>query len=355
MTHLTRRAVLGGSLGLAGLAVAGTHRPAFAADVPRPDLIGCGTWGAESARGSIKMVGPPTKIVIHHTASDNVTDDSKSAAYDIARQIQGWHFDNGWADSGQHFTVSRGGYILEGRHRTLEGLKGGKQFPQGAHATGANPTSLGIENQGTYTDEVPPAKQWDALVGLCAYLCQTYGLSADALVGHRDVSGSSTACPGDAFHAKLPQLRKDVAAKLGDGGGGGRSWPTLKSGAKGFRVTALQHLLSAADQDVKAGGTFDDATTAAVEAFQKAKKLTVDGVVGRLTWEAPLAVKLRDGSKGEAVKGLQVALKERGQDVVIDGVFGSATTTAVKGFQRSASLVEDGVAGLDTWSHLLRS
>ena len=74
MTTLTRRAVLGGSLGLAGLAATGTLRPTLATAADKPDIISCGDWGAKDATGTIKMVGPPKTIVIHHTASENVTE-----------------------------------------------------------------------------------------------------------------------------------------------------------------------------------------------------------------------------------------------------------------------------------------
>jgi peptidoglycan hydrolase-like protein with peptidoglycan-binding domain len=62
---------------------------------------------------------------------------------------------------------------------------------------------------------------------------------------------------------------------------------------------------------------------------------------------------LKQGSKGDAVKGLQNALKARGYEFgAVDGVFGSATTEAVKQFQREFGLEEDGIAGPDTWQAL---
>jgi peptidoglycan hydrolase-like protein with peptidoglycan-binding domain len=62
---------------------------------------------------------------------------------------------------------------------------------------------------------------------------------------------------------------------------------------------------------------------------------------------------VRKGSKGEAVKGLQNALRQRGVGHLdIDGVFGPATETAVRRFQRDANLAEDGIAGPDTWGAL---
>jgi peptidoglycan hydrolase-like protein with peptidoglycan-binding domain len=68
---------------------------------------------------------------------------------------------------------------------------------------------------------------------------------------------------------------------------------------------------------------------------------------------AELPPTLKNGSKGEAVKGLQNALTVRSpHGVAIDGVFGPATENAVKEFQRSAGLEEDGIVGPGTWGQL---
>lgn len=62
---------------------------------------------------------------------------------------------------------------------------------------------------------------------------------------------------------------------------------------------------------------------------------------------------LKQGSRGDAVKGLQNALTARGYDPgAIDGIFGSATTEAVKQFQRDFGLDDDGIAGPNTWEAL---
>lgn len=68
---------------------------------------------------------------------------------------------------------------------------------------------------------------------------------------------------------------------------------------------------------------------------------------------AHLPETVRRGSKGDAVKGLQNALKARGYDVgAVDGVFGSGTERAVKQFQGDFGLEEDGIAGPNTWEAL---
>jgi peptidoglycan hydrolase-like protein with peptidoglycan-binding domain len=69
---------------------------------------------------------------------------------------------------------------------------------------------------------------------------------------------------------------------------------------------------------------------------------------------AQLPPTVKQGSKGEAVKGLQNALSARSsQDPgPIDGIFGPATENAVKEFQRGSGLADDGIAGPRTWEAL---
>lgn len=62
--------------------------------------------------------------------------------------------------------------------------------------------------------------------------------------------------------------------------------PLLKRGAKGGDVRRLQERLNAAGVAVAVDGDFGPATAAAVVAFQKARGLGADGVVGPQTWAA---------------------------------------------------------------------
>ena len=67
---------------------------------------------------------------------------------------------------------------------------------------------------------------------------------------------------------------------------------------------------------------------------------------------------LKHGSRGADVKKLQKLLNARGlspHPIVIDGVFGLTTLTAVKKFQRQAHLHVDGVVGGKTWDRLFAS
>ena len=61
---------------------------------------------------------------------------------------------------------------------------------------------------------------------------------------------------------------------------------TIKMGSRGADVTYLQRLLTAKGYGAgNIDGIFGSKTLAAVKAFQKANDLTVDGIVGAMTWD----------------------------------------------------------------------
>ncbi|WBB76196.1 peptidoglycan recognition family protein [Micromonospora sp. WMMD1128] len=213
---LPRRAVLRGAvlLGAGALTQAGGAARAAAARVDQPTIANCATWGARPPSSPVSVVSSrPNKIIIHHTAFPNTPDYSLAQAYRNSRDIQDLHMDsNGWLDSGQHFTNSRGGHLTEGRHGSLYGLLHGQSMVQGAHCVGQNSQAIGIENDGIYVDVQPPQALWDSLVWFCAFTCQQYGIAPTEIYGHRDFA--STQCPG-LLHDRLPELRRTVATRLG--------------------------------------------------------------------------------------------------------------------------------------------
>ena len=60
-------------------------------------------------------------------------------------------------------------------------------------------------------------------------------------------------------------------------------WPLVKQGSQGHPVPALQYLLRARGHPVTVDGIFGPKTEAAVENFQTADQIMVDGVVGPQT------------------------------------------------------------------------
>lgn len=304
--NASRRGVLLGGLVLTG-AIGGLIRPdeASAAEpaVKAPPIIGCDTWGARRPSDAIPVWNErPVRIIVHHTATPNVKDFSRDAAEFVARKIQEFHMDRrGWIDTGQNFTISRGGYVLEGRHRSLEVLRTGRRHVEGAHCTGQNVEAVGIENEGTYSSLTPPDKQWARLRSMCAYICHQYGIAPTEIGGHRDFK--DTLCPGDTFYEMLPRLRTEVTDLLGeplsDQAARRASWPLLRPDSSGRAVLAAQHLLRAAGlTGVYADGRFDVRTIAAVREYQRAHGTEdVNGLIGGETW--PLLVTAQGADQEE--------------------------------------------------------
>jgi hypothetical protein len=178
-------------------------------------------WGARKVTKNF-LKSAAEGIVIHNTENPNRTPLSgaaeEQAAFKICRGIQIHHMDNnGWSDTGQHFTVSRGGLILEGRTTALPTAKIGKVV-QGAHASGVsryNNKWFGIELEGYYVKEYAVTdQQWDALVELCAWLCYWGKIDAmENIVGHMDVLAGHTNCPG-LVEEHLVSLRSQVHDRL---------------------------------------------------------------------------------------------------------------------------------------------
>ena len=117
-------------LAAGGLAVTVTGlmpptRPARAA-IPSaaPSIASTSAWNARPPAGPIDVRNTtPNKIIVHHTATENSTDTSQAHAFWLCRYIQDLHMDtNGWIDTGQNFTNSRGGHLMEGRHQSLQAL-----------------------------------------------------------------------------------------------------------------------------------------------------------------------------------------------------------------------------------------
>lgn len=251
--------------GALGMTTTGTA----AAAVPVPTIHPTSDWGARPAAGPIVVENhKPTYIVVHHAVDPPANDDfSLARAYYVAQFIQNLHMDkNGWIDSGQQFTNSRGGFVMEGRHRSLEVLRGGTQHVQGANVANHNSECLGIENEGMYSTVDVPQALWDSLVSLVAYIADQYGIAPEFIKGHRDFN--STECPGQVLYDRLPELRTAVGRVLGVPVAQPEAeWPLLKHGDTGRKVQLAQRFLRAHGFDVPADGVFGKSTTAAVAAL----------------------------------------------------------------------------------------
>jgi hypothetical protein len=124
-------------------------------------------------------------------------------------------------------------------------------------------------------------------------------------------------------------------------------------------IDKLQGILQAEGLLANLSRKFDDDTEAAVKAFQTDKGLSIDGVVGPLTWACLLYPTLsrRDRNPSEPVKQKITELQELLEKENLlkkkpDGCFDKETERAVKLFQRLYGLRADGIVGAWTWTIL---
>ena len=155
----------------------------------------------------------------------------------------------------------------------------------------------------------------------------------------------------------------------GSGGSGAASgWtgsPTLEFGMRSEQVRSLQTQLNARGAKLPTTGYFGNMTLAALQAFQRASGLAVDGKAGSATHRALQqshtdarteddhrdtcsitgSPALKRGSRGPQVRELQTILNTQGERLSIDGIFGRGTEAAVKRFQQGQGLSVDGTVG----------
>ncbi len=131
-----------------------------------------------------------------------------------AAEIDAWHRSRGRAGIGYHFVVRRSGRVEAGRDLSLAG----------AHIEGCNTRSIGICCEGHGDHEPHDPAQRASLLDLCRTLISRFDLSADRVLGHREVNGlidldlvgdhyrTSTTCPGLAVD--MDEIRATLAASM---------------------------------------------------------------------------------------------------------------------------------------------
>lgn len=153
---------------------------------------------------------------------------------------------------------------------------------------------------------------------------------------------------------------------------------TIRLNDRGILVTTVQtRLMQLGYYTGEISGVYDSATQSAVKAFQKASGLNADGLCGEKTQEKLMSASttlptlestvtatpsptslptltqpsttVKKGSSGQDAKLVQQRLIDLGYlSGSADGIFGTASVSALKEFQARNGLDSDGVAGKDT-------
>ena len=179
--------------------------------VSKPKIGSRSSWGAKAYRGSPDYASGIKQAVVHHTSGSN----SYSAADvpGIIRGIQAYHQQGrGWNDIGYNVVADKYGRLWHARGGDVS------KAVIGAHVAGHNTGTFGISVLGTYNSSAPPKKTRDAVASAIAWKFSINGISkasSSNMVGHRDLG--QTDCPGDAFYAKMGEMRSTVNSILKTG------------------------------------------------------------------------------------------------------------------------------------------
>ncbi len=185
--------------------------PVVVSPVTTPVVTPAPVQPGEPPKPQIQWVGSPnfnkrlrpddiSAIVIHSTANSN-----------LERVIE-W-FNNPNAQVSAHYTIGKDGRIVQHVHDSDRAWHAGQSVWKGRNSV--NDFGLGIELVNLNNGQDPyPEPQHQANVALCAYLCYTYHINVDDIMGHLDIAlppGRKT----DPRGYDLNRLRREVAALLG--------------------------------------------------------------------------------------------------------------------------------------------
>ena len=128
-------------------------------------------------------------IIIHHTA----TDEGSALLLDES------HRNRGWNGLGYHFLINNGTQGKPDGH--IEASLRWIHQENGAHckASNMNAKGIGIAIVGNCSNEKPSQKQLETLIYTVNVLKKYYNIPTRNIMGHRDVPGANTECPGNAF------------------------------------------------------------------------------------------------------------------------------------------------------------
>jgi len=128
-------------------------------------------------------------IIIHHSA----TDEGSSLSFDKA------HLMRGWDGVGYHFVINNGSKGKDDGQ--IEVSPRWLKQENGSHckAGSMNTKAIGICLVGDFSKEAPTSKQMDALVYLVNKLRKYYRIPMSRIMGHGQVPGARTECPGKNF------------------------------------------------------------------------------------------------------------------------------------------------------------
>lgn len=128
-------------------------------------------------------------IIVHHTATDAGT----------SLTINKMHQQRGWKGIGYHFIIDNGTVGKEDGQ--IEVAPRWIKQQDGAHCRAAhmNSKGIGVALIGNFSKENVSNKQMEALAYLVNLLSKKYNIPKENIIGHGQVKGAATECPGKNF------------------------------------------------------------------------------------------------------------------------------------------------------------
>lgn len=179
-------------------------------------------------------------LAIHHSASPDTQTPTEIANYHINN--------NSWGGIGYHFVVSRDGLVYYvGDIATAR-----------ANVSNLNDQVIGICLIGNFTGgRMPTAEQIDSVHKLCEFFINNYASltnlnSWDVVMGHKELPGQATACPGDDWPSWKQKIISGLQASVEGNLSGTVSFnPSLSNQSdRGAQITEAYRTILGRDPDM---------------------------------------------------------------------------------------------------------
>ncbi len=365
---------------------------AQAEEITGEDVVTRQGWGADpdgDPSGNDPIEGSPG-IAIHYTGSIWPVPILHGNCDAYVRGIQEDHLNGDYDDIAYNYLVCRHGYIYIGRGYRYQSGANGNDFGNSTYYAICGLTGL-LDGPVLIPGTTPPLVS--AVRRLIAHL-ESLGADASSIVGHGDIPGNDTWCPGNLSpYVEDGSFQPDSAATeigptpdahiRGAQTAEPPEWPGVEftnpppTEHASVRVWKEQMVTRGWRLDVD--GVYGDRSQLACRLFQAEKALDVDGIVGEQTWNAAwtepvtepvdwtwpgLYLRYEPASlhpditrsypavtTHTSVSVWQSQMAHRGWNIgAVDGVYGAQSQAVCLAFQEEKGLAVDGIVGPATWA-----
>ncbi len=159
-------------------------------------MIGMIQWmGIKSCLYTMKLLKEDVKyLIVHQSATDR--------DQTTFEQIKKFHIWQGMGNIAYH-------YFIDGKGKTRRGRS---ESSVGTHTKANNMAakSLGVCLAGNFNTQEPHQSQLISLERILRDLAFRYKIGPDNILGHREVPGAATECPGDSLNEWLVDFRNRI-------------------------------------------------------------------------------------------------------------------------------------------------